>query len=64
MMCANAMGIIASPYVTYKLEGVYHTWTEAGPPKTRYNQTKIRFDARIFQDWFEALMCSILKETK
>ncbi|XP_063216021.1 uncharacterized protein LOC134527346 [Bacillus rossius redtenbacheri] len=63
MMCGNAAGEMAPPYVTYKAEGLYQSWTEGGPRGTRYNRSKSGwFDARIFEDWFEGLMLPILKK--
>lgn len=39
------------------------TWTENGPPGTRYNRTKSGwFDARCFEDWFMFTMLPLLKK--
>lgn len=40
MFCGNAAGQLAPPYVTYRAEGLYQTWTEGGPQGCRYNRSK------------------------
>ena len=40
MMCGNAAGEMCPPYVNYKAEKMWDTWTEGGPLVARYNRTK------------------------
>ena len=40
MFCSSASGKILPPYVVYKAEAIRSTWTENGPPGTRYNRSK------------------------
>lgn len=54
MMCGNAAGDLVPPYVIYRAENVYNTWTEGGPPGCRYHRSKSGWiDSYIFADWFE-----------
>ena len=54
MFCGSASGQILPPYVAYKSEHLWTTWTEGGPQNTRYNRSKSGwFDANTFADWFE-----------
>ncbi|CAH2088891.1 unnamed protein product [Euphydryas editha] len=39
MMAATADGNLLPPYVVYKAQNLYNTWTENGPPGARYNRT-------------------------
>ena len=51
MYCGNAMGELSPPYVVYKAEHLWSTWTEGGPSGTRYNRSKSGwFDGVIFDD--------------
>lgn len=55
MMAGNAAGDLLSPYVVYKAEHMWSTWTENGPKGTRYNRSKSGwFDAVCFEDWFQS----------
>lgn len=63
MVCGNAAGVVAPPYVNYKAEKIWSTWTENGPVGTRYNRTRSGwFDSNSFEDWFVSLMLPILKK--
>lgn len=54
MFCGNAEGRLLAPYVAYKADHMWSTWTENGPEQARYNQSKSSwFDANCFEDWFE-----------
>lgn len=54
MFCGNAEGRCLAPYVVYKAEHLWTTWTENGPKQTRYNRSKSGwFDGATFEDWFE-----------
>jgi len=62
MFCDNAEGKCLAPYVVYKTEHMWTTWTEGGPEHVRYNRTKSGwFDSMTFEDWFEF---SFLTEVK
>lgn len=51
MICGNAAGEMLPPYVNYKAEHLWDTWTYGGPPNTRYNRNKSGwFDTISFQD--------------
>lgn len=53
MMCGNAAGEMCPPYINYKAEKMWDTWTEGGPEGARYNRTKSGwFDCNSFEDWF------------
>jgi len=63
MMAGNAEGELLPPYIVYKAENLYPTWTENGPQGTRYNRSKSGwFDERIFDDWFHSLALPFLKK--
>lgn len=50
-------GQLLPPYVVYKAEGMWSTWTIGGPPGTRYNRTKSGwFDECCFLDWFQTIV--------
>lgn len=56
MFCGSAAGEMTPAYVVYKSEHLWSTWTQNGPPKTRYNRSKSGwFDGTCFRDWFERL---------
>lgn len=62
MFCGNAEGHLIPNYVVYKSEALWTTWTEGGPPNTRYNRSKSGWiDTNIFQNWFET---TFLKEVQ
>jgi hypothetical protein len=63
MFCGNAAGCIIPPYVVYKSENLWSTWTENGPHGTRYNRTKHGWlDSVTFEEWFTAHLLPILKK--
>lgn len=56
MFCGSASGKMLPAYVVYKSEHLWSTWTEGGPPKTRYNRSKSGwFDHVCFADWFRTI---------
>lgn len=53
MYAGTADGQLLPPYVVYKAEHLWDTWTLGGPKGTRFNRTKSGwFDAICFEDWF------------
>lgn len=63
MYCGNGLGEMLPPYVVYKAEATWNTWTERGPPGARYNRSKSRwFDCCSFEDWFLSLLLPRLKK--
>ncbi|KAK3739339.1 hypothetical protein RRG08_041660 [Elysia crispata] len=68
MLLGSAAGTVLTLYVVYRAENLWSTWTEGGPDKYRYNQSKSGwFDHVCFDDWFrtEALpYCSRLEGKK
>jgi len=58
----SASGEILPSYVVYKAKAIWLTWTENGPPGTRYNRSKKGwFDALCFEDWFMTTLLPRLK---
>ena len=54
MFCGSTSGQMLPPYVVYKSENLWTTWTEGGPENCRYNRSRSGwFDATTFADWFE-----------
>jgi hypothetical protein len=63
MFCGNAAGEVLPPYVVYKAQNLWNTWTENGPPGCRYNVSQNGwFDTTCFQDWFETILLPRLKK--
>lgn len=53
MFAITGNGLHLPPYVVYKAEAMWNTWTEGGPKGCRYNRTTSGwFDAATFNDWF------------
>lgn len=62
MFCGNAAGEAIPPFIIYKSEHLWSTWTENGPEGARYNRTKSGWiDAVTFEDWFLCHLLPILK---
>ena len=40
MFCGSASGQVLPPYVVYKSEHLWTTWTESGPRNARYNRSR------------------------
>ena len=56
MFCGSASGEILPPYVVYKADHMWSTWTDGGPRGSRFNRSKSGwFDEVSFTDWFETL---------
>lgn len=63
MFCANAAGEPLPPYVIYKAEHLWNTWTEGGPVGTRYNRTRHGWiDLPTFEEWFSSHLLPELKK--
>ncbi|KAG6454154.1 hypothetical protein O3G_MSEX008529 [Manduca sexta] len=57
MIACTAVGELLPPYVVYKSENVYDTWTKSGPKGCRYNRSQSGwFDANIFEDWVTSII--------
>lgn len=57
MFACSDYGQLLPPYVVYKAEGMWSSWTLGGPPGTRYNRTKYGwFDECCFLDWFHTIV--------
>lgn len=67
MMCGSASGILLPPFIIYKGEHLWNTWTEGGPKGkpccsapccsggARYSRTQHGWiDAETFADWFDS----------
>ena len=62
MFCGSAGGDELPPYVVYKADNLWNSWTENGPLHARYNRSKSGwFDSTCFEDWFESLLLPHLK---
>lgn len=57
MFCGSASGKLLPLFVLYKSRHIWSTWTEGGPPGTRYsNSTSGWFDSASFLEWFESIL--------
>lgn len=57
MFSGTANGELLPPYIVYKAENLYTTWTEGGPTGCRYNRSRSGwFDNVIFKDWFDTVV--------
>lgn len=62
MFAASGDGKMLPPYVVYKAQHMYTSWTERGPKNSRYNRTKSGwFDSYCFADWVETIAIPFLK---
>ncbi|KAI0209227.1 hypothetical protein LSAT2_006116, partial [Lamellibrachia satsuma] len=53
MYAGTAAGHLLPPYVVYKAEHLWDTWTVGGPAGTRFNRSRSGwFDLVCFEDWF------------
>jgi hypothetical protein len=53
MFAISAAGVMFPPYVVFKEDHLWATWTERGPPGARYNRSKSGwFDRHLFEEWF------------
>lgn len=63
MFCGNAAGEAVPPFIVYKSDHLWSTWTENGPKGARYNRTKSGWmDSATFEDWFLNHLMPVLKK--
>lgn len=63
MFAGSASGELLPPYIVYKAENLYKTWTENGPAGARYNRSKNSwFNEAIFEDWFKSTALPYFKK--
>lgn len=63
MFCGSASGTLLPPYVCYRAEHLYDTWTQGGPDGTRYNRSKNGwFNVIVFEDWFYSIALPYFKK--
>lgn len=57
MFAATTDGQLLPPYVIYKSAHLYDTWTEGGPPGTRYNRSSSGWiDGQLFLEWYSKII--------
>lgn len=57
MFAASADGKLLPPYIIYKSAHLYDTWTEGGPPGTRYNRSPSGWiDGQLFLEWYTKII--------
>lgn len=62
MFCGNAAGEVMPPYIVYKAEHMWVSWTQGGPSGARYNRSRSGwFDYVTFEDWFFKIALPRLK---
>ncbi|KAJ8970767.1 hypothetical protein NQ314_001037 [Rhamnusium bicolor] len=63
MFAVTAEGKMLPPYIVFKADNLWSTWTEHGPEGARYNRTKSGwFDKNIFEDWFFSIIIPYAKK--
>lgn len=63
MFAGTASGVTLPPYVVYKADNLYGSWTEGGPAGTRYNKSKSGwFEGNIFEEWFQTIALPYLRK--
>ena len=62
MFCGSASGEVLPPYVVYKGQNVYPSWTEGGIKGSVYSATKSGwFDMFTFEDWYFKIFLKTVK---
>ena len=62
MFAGSATGELLPVYVVYKADNLWTTWTQGGPPGTRFNRSKSGwFDNICFEDWFNTIALPYLR---
>ena len=63
MFAGSGSGVLLPPYVVYKSQHLYSTWTERGPRGAHYNRTQSGwFDMYVFEDWVQTIALPYLKK--
>lgn len=63
MFAAAGNGVILPPYIVYRAQHLYQSWTEGGPTDARYNRTKSGwFDYYCFEDWTRTIAIPYLRK--
>lgn len=63
MFSGSASGTLLPPYICYKAEHMYDSWTCGGMKGTRYNRSKTGwFNEEIFEDWFLTIALPYFKK--
>lgn len=63
MMAGTAAGELLPPYIIYKANNVYDTWTTGGPKGTRYNRTASGWiDGSTFEDYIKSIVIPFFKD--
>lgn len=63
MFACSASGVFLPPYIIYKAEHLYDSWTERGPKGARYNRSKSGWmDSNLFEDWFLSILLPYMKK--
>lgn len=62
IFACSASGVLLPPYIVYKADHLWSTWTENGPDKARYNRSASGwFDMNLFEDWFLSICLPYFK---
>lgn len=65
MFSGTATGHWLPPYIVYKAEHLYESWTSMGPKSARYNRSKNGwFTTELFEDWFFHIALPYFKTLK
>lgn len=63
MFATTASGHLLPPYIVYRSEHLYTTWTEGGPKGTAYNRSKNGwFNMELFEDWFKVIVLPYFRQ--
>ncbi|CAB3246499.1 unnamed protein product [Arctia plantaginis] len=63
MMAGTAAGELLPPYVIYKANNIYDTWTTGRPKGTRFNRTASGWiDGSTFEDYIKSIIIPFFKD--
>lgn len=63
MIAGTAAGELLPPYVIYKANNIYDTWSTGGPKGTRYNRTPSGWiDSNTFEDYIKSVVIPFFKD--
>ena len=54
MFCSTSASLLLPPYIVYKAEHLWNTWTIRGPQGARYNHTRSWWNC--FEDWYFSII--------